>query len=461
MADAWVKLRDEETEREVLASALVWGESFVSLQAAGCTADLFAKDAHILIWAGMERVFRAGTRPDVMALVADLKSANLMDRVGLAYLMTIDQRGPVKIVADRAAFLVAKLRELRQRRETFKWLRRLHETTVNEWDPSAAQREARQVLEALDGAAPDQTIYSQDMPTLVEREVKSQRPRLSLGFERLDDLMRPSAPQMVGVMARSGVGKTMLLCNAARSSSQQGWISVFFTLEMSAFEVIMRCASMALGQPREIIEASVARDVQDWGAFGQSYGNLLVNETVATMDDIEATVRRLRYEVPQTPIVCYLDYLGLVQGDPRLTTYERVSQHARDLKALSKRQNVVMAVAIQVSRGAGESGNVRLSLGAARDSGVVEEACDYLVGARRIEDNEDLENVIFVDLIKNRHGQKGRDEWGFRMNTSTLTLSYDPLARPPTQQRRQRSVSRPAGRQARPLQPAPLVESDD
>ena len=78
-----------------------------------------------------------------------------------------------------------------------------------------------------------------------------------------------------------------------------------------------------------------------------------------------------------------VDYLGLIGGDRKLSTYDRVSTHARELQALAKRHDVALLILGQVNRAEGGDGSKELSLAAARDSGVVEEAADVVIGMWR------------------------------------------------------------------------------
>jgi len=78
-----------------------------------------------------------------------------------------------------------------------------------------------------------------------------------------------------------------------------------------------------------------------------------------------------------------------------------------------------------------------LHLGSARDSGVVEEACDYMVALRRLDRSTTLaeaerhrhRDVIFGRVIKHRHGSVMTDEAAYRMDPASLVLREDPSAR--------------------------------
>ncbi len=134
------------------------------------------------------------------------------------------------------------------------------------------------------------------------------------------------------------------------------------------------------------------------------------------------------------PRLIIIDHLGLIGGDRTLDTYDRVSTQAREVKELAKRLNCAVLLAIQVNREAGGDGSKELGLGSARDSGVVEEAMDYLIGIRRLDRSQTLSvadraryrNVIFAKVIKNRHGDPHAEEIAYRFNAVGLQLIEDP-----------------------------------
>ena len=119
-----------------------------------------------------------------------------------------------------------------------------------------------------------------------------------------------------------------------------------------------------------------------------------------------------------------------------MSTYDRVSTQARELKELAKRFDCTVLLAVQVNREAGGDGSKELGLGAARDSGVVEEALDYLVAMRRMDrsqtlgqvEREKYRDVLFAKVVKNRHGSPDA-ELAIRLDPRTLRLEEDPRLR--------------------------------
>jgi hypothetical protein len=86
-----------------------------------------------------------------------------------------------------------------------------------------------------------------------------------------------------------------------------------------------------------------------------------------------------------------------------------------------------------VNRESGGDGSRELHLGSARDSGVVEEALDYLVAMRRLDrsttlspfDREKYRDVLFAKVLKHRHGGVHGEETAYRLQGETLRLVED------------------------------------
>ena len=112
-------------------------------------------------------------------------------------------------------------------------------------------------------------------------------------------------------------------------------------------------------------------------------------------------------------------------GAPGGSLYEQTSRTARELKTFAKRHQVALVVLCQVDREGG-NGGVPVTLRMARDSGVVEESADYLLGLWRPELAEGLsktERLAFrgqfvIRVLKNRSGPAPK----------TVTLHFDPTS---------------------------------
>jgi replicative DNA helicase len=106
--------------------------------------------------------------------------------------------------------------------------------------------------------------------------------------------------------------------------------------------------------------------------------------------------------------------------------YERASMIGKELKAIAKSERVATIVAVQVNR-AGGDGSEPVTLAMLRDSGVIEESLDFLLGAWRPGKAPDLSppealnlrDVLRVAILKNRKGLDGE----------VVDLRFDPDSR--------------------------------
>jgi replicative DNA helicase len=256
-------------------------------------------------------------------------------------------------------------------------------------------------------------------------------PRIGLSLPAIDAVLEGVQPgELLGIMARPGIGKTLVLCHVAQGLA--GFGHVCLSLEMPAAQIIERLARMVYEVNKYTLRRELKQDDFDAGKYLEAFAGLLLDATPGlSVAQILARVRRA--QASQRVTVVTIDHLGLLGGDPKLTTYDRVSKQARELKELAKRCDVAVILLIQANRDAGGDGSRELHLGSARDSGVIEEACDYLIALRRLDrsltlqasERERFKDAIFAKVIKHRHGIPMTEEVAYRINPVSLRLVED------------------------------------
>jgi hypothetical protein len=261
--------------------------------------------------------------------------------------------------------------------------------------------------------------------------------RVYFGLPQLDETLNGLRPgEVCGLMARPGVGKTLVLAHVTHGGAEQGLAHVFFSLEMPAAQIVARLQQRVFELGRHEREDAARAGTLKPTRYRDIFGSLLIVDTPAlSVAQMEALLGRIM-EGPfkGRPLgLVTIDHLGLIGGDRRLTTYDRVSVQAREIKELAKRFECAVMLAVQVNRESGGDGSRELGLGSARDSGVVEEAMDYLVGLRRLDrcltlsayERERYQNVIFAKVSKNRHGDIDTRETAYRFYPVGLRLEED------------------------------------
>lgn len=227
--------------------------------------------------------------------------------------------------------------------------------------------------------------------------------------------MRPGC--MYVFAGRPGTGKTITGQATSYELVKRDYSVLNFSLEMKDTDLLRRVYSAAGGIPmNEIMGDRLSRESMDKlrdvdAVLDEAGDNFWVDSTRGlTIDEIERRARayaRRRDVKPLGAIV--VDYLQKVaKSDPRIQTYEHVSEVSRRLYDLAGELDVPLLVLAQLNRGSEyrDSGDLRLS--DLRDSGQIEQDADVVIMLEREaqEQQDDADPVIVNFAIrKNRQGR--------------------------------------------------------
>lgn len=432
---------DLDVERAVLGSCLLsWSAAARDVTQAVAPED-FYRAGHAAIWRAIRAVDAAGGSPDPVSVCAWLRAHEALAAAGGGVYVALLIDGLPRQTAASIGWHVAQLQGLARGRRIMAEAQRL-QAMAREADAVADGAIADQVgvlaglLEGgphagrvLDAAAQIAALHAD-----ASRDASQAVP---LGLPGIDSIIAGVRPgEVLGLMARPGIGKTLVLSQAMTQLAEHGRPVLGFSLEMPAAQIVARCVGMHYHlRPKAVYDGAREGRFSGWATTMHA---LRIDGTpglsVADMDRIVA-----REPVP--PQAVLIDHLGLVGGDRKLSTYDRTSMQAREIKELAKRRNVAVVLAIQVSREAGgHHGEKRLGLGSARDSGVVEEAMDYLVGVRRFDrvptlpadERTRIKDILFASVAKNRHGDVPDREWAYYIAPDGLRLVEQDECAPPT-----------------------------
>ena len=281
------------------------------------------------------------------------------------------------------------------------------------------------------GKAEDVKITADKVYTLDEAKAKYEEyirrlkeKKITLGFGMFDRYMRGIAPgEVCEVMARTGVGKTAFLLNVIRNVIRLQHIPIlFFSLEQPLAQIYERAVQISSGETGGRVEEGFMNDraAETLHSLTKDYyGSLyVVEEDMLTYEELKEFIDvATREKIGRTPPLVCVDYLGRMKGG-RGNAYEVTSELARLLKKLAKELEIAVLYLHQTSR-AGGTGAQEISLDMGRDSGVIEEAADFIIGMWRpdllkpeFQDSE--EERIVMALLKNRKGRVGRTEYMFQ-----------------------------------------------
>lgn len=254
--------------------------------------------------------------------------------------------------------------------------------------------------------------------------------RIKTGYADLDGVMRGVAPgEAMTVLGRAGVGKTAFALNLIERMTADGQLpTLMFSLEQPGLELFERMASITTGlMGREIEERARQEDPQLTERLlrvCQRWHHVVTVEKPCTIDQLDALIegaRRADFWAEPLRLVV-VDYMGLVGQRRQTTPYEHVSTVARELKNIAKRHRVAVVTLCQVNREGGTGGDP-ITLTMARETGVIEEAADYVLGIWRPELKEGLpreeraalHGQFKVRVLKSRNGPRNK----------TVTLDFE------------------------------------
>jgi len=240
--------------------------------------------------------------------------------------------------------------------------------------------------------------YCEYLETCENRRIATGMPVIDLA---LGGGMLPG--EVIVILGKAGVGKTSVALNlahgAATASPGRGVLIV--SLEMGRAAITERLAQLTLALDRGRLVERIRTDVGGVRAMlSQHLPGVRVCDSCYTLTEINALVAELG------PQVVVLDHLGWVRtGDSRIDvgSYERSSRIIRDLQAMAKQNSFALVALQQISRKGGYP-YAPVTLEDARDSGVIEETADFVVGLHRTATSTDHGQPLGVSILKNRRG---------------------------------------------------------
>ena len=230
--------------------------------------------------------------------------------------------------------------------------------------------------------------------------------QISTGYEEIDRMHRHiRSGEVVILLGKTGSGKTAFALNLLRNIAIGGHKTLFFSLEMTLPRVIERQCAIEAGVSANEIEGNFPVHHRDLGKLPWWDNYHITAQSNMSMAQIEETIQRTSDYSGKVDVVC-IDYLGLIkaQGSSNaVSSYQAVSEIAASLKAVSKRCECAIIVLAQISRAHGEEGDVPITISSARDSGVIEEGADLVMGVHRPELGG-ADRLLAVQILKSRKG---------------------------------------------------------
>lgn len=235
------------------------------------------------------------------------------------------------------------------------------------------------------------------------------------GFKTLDGLLGGlHTSDMIILGARPAVGKTSFsldLCRHIAVTEKKK--VVFFSLEMSATQLIDRLISMQTGialwdlRTANIKTAQLDKLAEAMGVLSES--DIFIDDTPGVnITQIRSKCRRLKMEKGLD--IVFIDYLQLITGNNKESRVQEVSDISRQLKIIARELDIPVIALSQLSRGVESRADRRPQLSDLRESGSIEQDADIVMFLHREDTyNADPNIVGKSELIiaKHRNGPTG------------------------------------------------------
>ena len=421
--------QDLDAEKSVLAAMLLGDSSEVTDGILSkLSADQFYRPAHQKIFSAMADLHNAGTPIDQLSLADKLKAKGELDEVGgKPYIVELGGNSLALANWSAHADIVSRTALLRQ------LIHASVRITALGYDAPDDLDEVVETSEKLLFDVTNRHVGTNFQPMdklVIEayddiREMAENKERyrgVRTGFPDIDDLFGGlRGGDLVVLAARPSLGKTALALNIASRAAQLGTSVAFFSLEMSASQLVQRVMSTETRINSKKMQTGNLSQ-QDWVQLVQASDmlsklNFWVDDTPsASILEVRAKARRqLRGVAPGKGLVI-VDYLQLMQPQNKRTESRQVeiAEISRGLKILAKELDMPIIALSQLSRAVESRTGKRPMLSDLRESGAIEQDADIVMFLDRSKDEREAAeegrpplNTADIIVAKHRNGPIG------------------------------------------------------
>ncbi|WP_207769311.1 replicative DNA helicase [Nocardioides currus] len=382
--------QDNAAEQSVLGAMLISKDEIANVTETLRGVD-FYRPAHEVIHDAIIDLYSRGEPADPVTVAAELSRKGELERVGGApYLHTLSANVPIAANAGYYAEIVREKAILRRLVDAGTKIVQIGYAGEGQVDDVVDQAQA-EVYKITDRRATEDYAPLSDImnPTLDEIEAIGNREAglygVPTGFADLDELTNGlHSGQMIIVAARPAMGKSTLALDFCRAASiHNNLSSVFFSLEMTRTEIMMRLLSAEAKVPLNHIRNGQMTE-QDWDNLARKMGQVsgapmfIDDSPNMTMMEIRAKARRLKQRHDLRLIV--IDYMQLMSSGKKVESRQlEVSEFSRQIKLLAKELELPIIALSQLNRGPEQRADKKPMMSDLRESGSLEQDADMVI----------------------------------------------------------------------------------
>ena len=259
---------------------------------------------------------------------------------------------------------------------------------------------------------------------------------LVTGFADVDKILGGLQPgEILLVAGATGMGKTVFGVNVAQNASiRQNIPTAILSLEMSKKQLTKRILCSLAGIPSADLgyvplknKDEIARKLLEVKSLIDNAPLYIIDSTDVNINWIVSTCRRLKHTKNLGLVV--LDYIQLVQGSAQAAKFGKnieLGEVSRKLKQLALGLSIPIIELSQINRMVDSTHDKRPTLASIRDSGNLPQDADKIILLfredyyGRLKDDYVDNNILTVDIAKNRDGCQGLVKLYFDAATTTM-----------------------------------------
>jgi len=377
-------------------------------------AEMFALDSHQRIFRAILAIIDGGGSADYLAIAEKLRKAGELDSVGgTAYIAELGTGLPRNFNPSEHVETVIEKWKLRTgMRICERYSAQFSEESPSDATLSLMQAEVFDAMQEMtDRDDPHVSAYT--VSELDETLNYEHSPMgLSYGNAPLDQFTLGAQPGEVTVVgARSNVGKSSLMCQAAHANASQGIGVDLFSLEMKRKVVLWRIWAIEAGVKFNAIRRKLLNDSERRALREAAYR--VAEWPLRIYDDGELTLGQIaalaRLSARRNDMKMFaVDYAQIVNADGK-DERTKVSNVSRTLTKLAKTENVHMMLLSQLRKVPAEMYSKPPHIGDLRETGQLENDCHTAVLLHRGWDEDAGKISLDAELLvpKQRNGATG------------------------------------------------------
>ncbi|WP_387693089.1 DnaB helicase C-terminal domain-containing protein, partial [Photorhabdus sp. RM71S] len=238
---------------------------------------------------------------------------------------------------------------------------------------------------------------------------------LKTGFRDFDEMLAPKYivnGSLFVIGARPKMGKTTVLTEMAKNVASDGHQVLLFSMEMTDEQLFERMVSQKSGVNTDMLYGG-SDDEYEWALLSKAIGelkdtpNIWIDDTPGmSFAHIQSQCRKIKRKVGKIGFIG-VDYLTLMKTEKADRNDIAYGNITKGLKILAKELDTVVVLLTQLNRNIEERANKRPMPSDSRDTGQIEQDCDYWMGVYRDSVYQEKSDKTLTELILrlNRHGK--------------------------------------------------------